>query len=220
MVTGLRAGELRSLTRRHLDPANSGLRLEPTWTKNCKPGFQPLPKRMVRQLESFYHSGIVPILYERFFRKFVCPQDALLYVPSHPARDLDKILKVAGIPKRTAEGKVAFHGLRTSFVTLAYESGATHKEAQELARHSTPGLTANRYARTHNERLAGITEKIAERVLSGKTGANLVLETESGDTAQTIELLPEQQLTNDTREWRRGDSNPRPEMLQDKLLHA
>jgi len=115
MVTGLRAGELRSLTRRHLDTANSGLRLEPTWTKNRKPGFQPLPKRMVRQLKSFYHSGIVPILYQQFFRKFVCPQDALLYVPSHPARDLDKILKVAGIPKRTAEGKVAFHGLRTSF---------------------------------------------------------------------------------------------------------
>jgi len=44
----------------------------------------------------------------------------------------------------------------------------THKEAQELARHATPGLTSNRYARTRNERLAGITEKIAERVLSGK----------------------------------------------------
>ncbi len=220
MVTGLRANELRSLTRKHLDTVNGGLKLDPAWTKNRKPGFQPLPQRMVRQLESFCGSGIVPYLYQQYFRKFACPKDALLYVPSHPARELDKVLKAAGIPKRTAEGKAAFHGLRTSFVTLAYEAGATHREAMELARHSTPGLTANRYGRTRNERLAGITEKIAETVLSGQTGANMVHETESDVTTQFSKLLPEQALIGSPAQWRRGDSNPRPEMFQDKLLHA
>ncbi|OHB73021.1 MAG: hypothetical protein A2Z25_09870, partial [Planctomycetes bacterium RBG_16_55_9] len=145
MCTGLRAGELRSLTRKHLDTVNGGLKLDPAWTKNRRPGFQPLPQRIVQQLESLCASGIVPFLYQKFFREFAYPQDALLYVPSHPSRDLDQILRAAAIPKRTAEGKVAFHGLRTSFVTLAYESGATHREAMELARHSTPGLTANTY---------------------------------------------------------------------------
>jgi integrase len=220
MVTGLRAGELGSLTRKHLDTTNGGLRLDAAWTKNRKPGFQPLPERIVRQLESFCTSGIVPLLYQKFFRKFACPKDALLYVPSHPARELDRVLKAAGIPKHTDEGKVAFHGLRTSFVTLAYEAGATHKEAQELARHATPGLTANRYARTRNERLAGITDRIAETVLSGQTGANTVHETESGVTTKIGKFLPEQQLTNDSAKWRRGDSNPRPVMLQGKRLHA
>ena len=103
-------------------------------------------------------SGVVQLLYQRFFRKFTCPKDALLYVPSHPARELDKDLKAAGIPKHTAEGKIAFHALRTSFVTLTYEAGANHKEAQELAWHSTPTLTANTYGRARNEHLAKVAE--------------------------------------------------------------
>ena len=220
MTTGLRANELRSLTRRHLDRKNSSLILDPAWTKNRKSTLQPLPKRLVLQLESFCGSGMVQALYQRFYRDFVYPMDALLYVPSHPARELDKDLKKAGIPKHTDDGKVAFHALRTCFVTLTYEAGATHKEAQELARHSTPELTANTYGRTRNERLAKVAETVADRVLLGQIGANTVHETESDVTAKVIKLLPEQQLTNDSEQWRRGDSNPRPEMLQDKLLHA
>ena len=167
MLTGLRANELRSLTRAHLDTVNNGLRLEPAWTKNREPGFQPLPAKFVRQLAAFADSGVVPGLYEQFARTLACPKDPLVFVGTHPARELDGYLKAAGIPKSTPEGKIAFHALRTSFVTLTYEAGATHKEAQELARHSTPGLTANTYARTRNERLVAIAEKVGETVLSG-----------------------------------------------------
>jgi integrase len=220
MTTGLRANELRSLTRKHLDTDNNVLILEPAWTKNRKLAFQPLPKRLVKELESYSASGIVQALYRRFYRNFVCPQDALLYVPSHPARELDKDLKTAKIPKHTKEGKVAFHALRTSFVTLTYEAGANHKEAQQLARHSTPTLTANTYGRARNERLAEVAEKVADRLLLADTGANMVHATENDDTTKIVKLLPEQQLTNDTGNWRRGDSNPRPEMFRDKLLHA
>ncbi len=149
-----------------------------------------------------------------------CPKDALLYVPSHPARELDKDLEIAGIPKSTSEGKIAFHALRTSFVTLTYEAGATHKEAQELARHATPGLTANTYARTRNERLAGITERVADTVLSGDLGANMVHQTGVGATPKGHKCFPINALTANMGQWRRGDSNPRPEMFQDKRLHA
>jgi hypothetical protein len=31
---------------------------------------------------------------------------------------------------------------------------------------------------------------------------------------------PREDGSNSLRWWRRGDSNPRPEMFQDKLLHA
>ena len=220
MTTGLRANELRSLTRRHLDRERGGLNLDPAWTKNRKPKLQPLPKALVKQLESFCGSGMVQSLYQRFYRNFICPKDAPLYVPSHPARKLDKDLKKAGIPKRTDAGKIAFHALRTSFVSLTYEAGASHKEAQELARHSTPTLTANTYGRVRNERLATIVENVAERVLLGETGANMVHGAEADITAKIVKLLPEQQLTTDSIKWRRGDSNPRPEMLQDKRLHA
>jgi len=220
MTTGLRANELRSLTRRHLDTKNNVLKLDFVWTKNRKPKLQPLPESLVKQLESFCVSGIVQLLYQRFFRKFMCPKDALLYVPSHPARELDKTLKVAGIPKHTSEGKVAFHALRTSFVTLAYEAGATHKEAQELARHSTPVLTANTYGRTRNERLAKVAEMVAERVLCGQTGVNMVHNASQDATATNGKSLQTKALTVQFGEWRRGDSNPRPVTFRAKRLHA
>lgn len=217
MLTGLRANELRSLTRAHLDTVNSGLRLEPRWTKNREPGFQPLPRKFVRQLATFADSGVVPQLYQQFARTLVCPKDPLVFVGTHPARELDRHLKTAGIPKATPEGKVAFHALRTAFVTLTYECGATHREAQELAGHKTPGLTANTYGRTRSERLATIAEKVGETVLSG---ANMVHPAEVGVTPHTPKYLPQKALMASEIQWRRGDSNPRPVMFQDKHLRA
>ncbi len=220
MLSGLRANELRSLTRAHLDTVNMGLRLEAAWTKNRQAGFQPLPAKLVHQLVEFADSGIVPRMYQQFYAGFAFPPNALLYVPSHPARELDKHLKTAGIPKYTPEGKVAFHGLRTSFVTFSYEAGASDLEAQRLARHSTPSLTANVYGRVREPRLAEITERIADRVLSDEFGANLVREPDAGVTPQIIKYQQNQALRATGTDWRRGDSNPRPEMVQDKHLHA
>ena len=220
MLSGLRANELRSLTRAHLDIRNSGLRLEPRWTKNREPGFQPLPQKFVKELVEFADSGIVPQLYQQFARTLVVPRDPLVFVNTHPARELDGYLRAAGIPKETPEGKVAFHALRTSFVTLTYEAGATHREAQELARHKTPGLTANVYGRTRSERLAGIAEKVGEAVLSGGMGAHMVHPMEGDVTSQIVKYQPQQTLRATGTDWRRGDSNPRPEMFQAKRLHA
>jgi hypothetical protein len=121
---------------------------------------------------------------------------------------------------RTAEGKVAFHGPRTSLIAPAYEAGAAYREARALARHGAPGLTANRHGGTRSERLAGITEKIAETGSLDKTGANMVHDVASDVTPKIVKLLPERQLTSNSKQWRRGDSNPRPEMFRDKLLHA
>jgi site-specific recombinase XerC len=47
-ISGLRATELRHLDRaKHLDGDRGGLNLEASRTKNRKPGFQPLPARLV-----------------------------------------------------------------------------------------------------------------------------------------------------------------------------
>ncbi len=220
MLTGLRANELRSLTRAHLDTINNGLRLEAAWTKNREPGWMPLPPKLVKQLATFADSGIVPGLYQQFARTLAFPKDPIVFVNSHPARELDGYLKAAGIPKATAEGRVAFHALRTTFVTFTYEAGATHKEAQELARHKTPNLTSNTYARVRSERLVKITDTIAERVFLGELGAPTVHPSGAGVTQETPKCLPEQALMASEAEWRRGDSNPRPEMFQDKHLRA
>ena len=85
--------------------------------------------------------------------------EPLLDVPSHTARTLYIDLEAAGISKRTEEGKIDFHALRTTFTMLVLEAGANPKEAQELARHSTSNLTLNTYARTRNSQLEQITCK-------------------------------------------------------------
>jgi hypothetical protein len=97
-----------------------GLQLEAAWTKNRKPGFQPLPEWLVgHPSESMKGLG---------------PDSPLVFVPTHTARDLDEDLKSAGIEKWTCEGKVDFHSLRVSYVSWILEAGASVKEAQGLAR--------------------------------------------------------------------------------------
>ena len=45
---------------------------------------------------------------------------------------------------------------------MVLESGVSVKEAQELARHSTPELTMNVYGRARDERLAEAVERVGE----------------------------------------------------------
>jgi hypothetical protein len=94
------------------------------------------------------------------------PEHPLLYVPRDPARELDKDLAAAGIPKYTKAGKLDFHALRVTYINLIIESGVTVKEAQALARHTTPQMTMNIYGRTREERLFEAVEKIAQHVIS------------------------------------------------------
>ena len=76
-----------------------------------------------------------------------------------------KDLAAAGIPKVTAEGKIDFHALRTAYTTFVFEAGASVKEAQSLARHSTPDLTLNVYARSRSVRLTEIATAVGDRFL-------------------------------------------------------
>ncbi len=175
LCTGLRANELRSLTVAHLDVKNSGLTLDAAWTKNRKPGFQPLPSSLVERLVEFSQTDIAETAYDRWYvRKDVgiAPKQRLLYVPKDPARAFHRDLQAAGIAKSTPEGKLDFHALRVTFATFVIESGATVKEAQTLLRHSTPELTMNVYARVRKGRLAEVAEDVAsafiERVNSVK----------------------------------------------------
>jgi integrase len=220
ILSGLRAGELRSLTKDHLDTKIGGIRLDPSWTKNRKPGFQPLPSVLLKKLETFADSGIVPGLYQQFYRNFAYPKNALLYVPSHPAREMDIDLEAAGIPKITDEGKVDFHALRTTFVTLVAEAGANVKELQTMARHSTPELTANVYARTRNERLSELVEKIAENIVSTKkcaTGVHLkYVESE----VKTPKLLPNNDLCATNINGGGGIRTPVPVCFKTSVLHT
>jgi integrase len=186
-VSGLRANELRNLTIEHLDDERCGLRLDASWTKNRKQGFQPLPLALMVSLRTFALTGEPGEYYEKNYRrgsaKHLPPANPLLYVPSNPARTLDGDLEAAGIPKTNPKGKLDFHACRTAYINLVLESGmATPKEVQELARHSTIDLTMNVYGRTRDERLSAAVESVGEIVLNRKCV--------SGVYRQELELEP------------------------------
>lgn len=83
-------------------------------------------------------------------------------MPDYTWRNMPADLLRAGVPLTTPEGKADFHALRTTFTTLVFESGANIKDAMSLVRHGTPGLTINTYARTRQDRLAEVVEKVGK----------------------------------------------------------
>ena len=210
MLSGLRAGELQSLTRDHLDTEQCRLRLDARWTKNRRKGFQPLPGKLVKRLTECAESGAVARLYQRFFPRFPFAEDALLYVPSHPARELDDDLAAARIPKQTKEGKLDFAALRNSYVTLVAEAGANVKELQTLARHRTADLSLNVYAKTRDKRLSELAEKIGENVFSEQKCAKSVhsKQVESKDIER--KLLTEKPLVEESKNGGGGIRTPVP----------
>ena len=65
--------------------------------------------------------------------------------------------------------RLQIHALRTAFVNLVFEFGqVSPKEAQDLARHSTPDLTFNVYGRSRESRLVEAVERLSEAVLPVK----------------------------------------------------
>ena len=206
ICTGLRAGELAALRKSHFDEVRGGLRLEAAWTKNRKPGFQPLPRWLVARLS-----------------QDLCDKkrdDALVHVPSHPARELDKDLKAAGIPKETEEGKIDFHSFRAVYVTLVIEAGASVKEAQSLARHSTPDLTMNVYARVRDSRLSEVVETVGDRIRPEEKCGHFVAHPHQHPKGRLSKSNDGKNLAQMEEWWRRRESNPRPGVCPRKRLHA
>lgn len=168
LCSGLRANELKELTKNHLDPENGGLKLEAQWTKNRSNGFQILPELLVKELQQLIQTDWVDSLYQKtYVRNDVSapPKDKLLYVPSHTARTLDIDLKKAGIQKVTDEGVVDFHALRVSFCTLVNEIGANPKQIQTLSRHAEASLTYRVYTKNTEGSLKQIVNQLYELII-------------------------------------------------------
>jgi hypothetical protein len=152
-----------------LDTARGGLHLDAAWTKNRKSGFQRLPEWLVKRLATFAESGEAERQYERCYARkgteLATPKNPLLYVPSNTSRAFDKDLENAKLPKHAPGGKPDFYACRLAYINLVIESGVTVKEAQDLARHSTPDLTMNIYGRSREEHLSAAVERAALAVL-------------------------------------------------------
>ena len=194
LMTGLRAGELRSLSLNDIDLKNSQLVLHAEWTKNRKAGLQPIPEDLAIRLLEYGKKKVARWLYDnRYSRKDAAevgiPENPLLFVSTHPSRELDKDLLEAEIEKYIPDdGKIDFHSLRHCFVTRLFEAGANPKQARVLARHSDVRLTMNTYARAQSNDLKAIVDRMLPILQQKKCAKYVHKSEEEGDGGDSISI--------------------------------
>jgi integrase len=154
MSSGFRAGELASLTPEAfaLDADAPTVTLGAAFAKNKRTATQPLPPDVAQALRCY--------LAEKPAALPVWPGGWL----DNAAEMLQADLEAAGIPY-VIDGPdgplyADFHALRHSFIALLDKSGATLKEAMQLARHSDPKLTMAVYGRAQLHDLTGAVERL------------------------------------------------------------
>jgi integrase len=159
-VTGYRASELACLT-----PTSFALDADPPLatvpsgcTKNKRLAMQPLLADVAEMLREHLRGR---------------PSDHLVWPGTwfeKAAEMLHADLDAAGIPYMV-EGPdgplyADFHALRHSYIALLDRTGATLKEAMQLARHSDPKLTMAIYGRAPLHDLGGVVQRMPS-LLSG-----------------------------------------------------
>jgi integrase len=184
MVTGLRRGELQALRPEDLDLDGKPpvVNLDGQFTKNGKSARQPLPSHLIPALRTWLATkpSYAPI--------FRADRNSSLMIKAD--------LRDAGIPSDNH----CFHELRHCYATWVVQSGASVKDAMELARHSDPDLTLNTYAHTRLEDLA--------RVVDSLPTSNLWASDPSCDFAHT---LPTSGVSGGLNGTQRTKAEMRPE---------
>ena len=107
-----------------------------------------------------------------------------------------------------------------AYVTLVVDSGAGAKEAQELARHSTPNLTMNVYARTQNKRLVEVVNKVGDMVKAPDFYDTGMTQPIQKDKYNHRKSNSDKEIDAEKEWWRRRESNPRPKAHLRERLHA
>ena len=173
LCTGLRKGELQALQVKNLDTERGGLRLEAAWTKNRYAGWQPLPGVLVQTLKTTMagKSADTP----------------LAFVSRESSEALQADLERAGMKRWGPGGKVDFHALRHTFITLLHTAGASFEEVRLLARHAARGLTDGTYLHVSNDRLKALVEAVALMVLPEVAAEDQSIKTGTDDAR----IMPE-----------------------------
>ena len=179
IYTGLRRAELQSLTPESFDleGATPIVSLPGRDTKNSDDAIQPLPSHVIPALRSW--------LATKPRQKTLFPEDR------NSALMIRADLKAAGIPSNDYD----FHGLRHCFVSQIVPSGASVKDAMELARHHDADLTFGRYAHTRLEDLSKVVDKLPD--LWEKCGKGNGLSVDPNSKAGMGDAIHQEPLTPD-----------------------
>jgi len=132
METGLRAGELRSLTVSSFDLGNCTVTVEAAYSKRRRRDIQPIQTDLAELLREYLNGKQ--------------SSEPVFAIPEKTSVMLRRDLEAAGIPYRDDANRVAdFHCLRHTYISMIGASGASPKVVQELARHASPMLTFGGY---------------------------------------------------------------------------
>ena len=140
--TGLRRGEIASLTRFSfdLDGSEPTVTVAAAYSKHRREDVLPLRMELAEALRAHLAKKL--------------PDAPAFKLPDrqHNAKMIRADLEAAGIPYRDDAGRVPdFHALRHTFITNLVRAGVKPKVAQSLARHGTIGLTMDRYSHSFVE---------------------------------------------------------------------
>ena len=173
-ITGLRRGELQSLTPGSFNLVGDipVVSLPGTATKNGEPAVQPLPGHVVQELRSWLSSRSV---------------DRPLWPPErNTALMIRADLKAAGIDPEPFD----FHCLRHSYTTQISQCGGSVKDTMELSRHHDPNLTFNIYAHSRLEDRAHVVDRMPD-LLAHTLPMNGVSTGLNGATPESMKPSPE-----------------------------
>jgi len=148
LLTGLRSGELRSITigQLRLDEGMPYIELAARDEKNRDGSDLPLRGDLATDIREWLGHSLTPSTLPVDGTVDLIDDSPLFYVPTGLRRMLDRDLKAAGIPKRDNRGRtIDVHALRHSFGTMLSQNGVAPRTAQAAMRHSKIDLTMNVY---------------------------------------------------------------------------
>jgi integrase len=153
VLTGLRKGELASLTvaKLDLDADPPFAELDAADEKNREGNTIPLRPDLAADLREWLADQLGRMQQEALRNGFpvparLPPDMRVFYVPRWLYKILNRDLRLAGIPKRDERGRTLdVHALRTTFGTLLSKGGVAPRTAQAAMRHSDIRLTMGVY---------------------------------------------------------------------------
>ena len=233
-LTGLRQNEVAKLRPECFDLAANPpmLHLEAEHTKNGEEVNLPIHPQLV-ELMTEWMPGLIP--QKPLLPGFACKKAWLMV-----KRDLERI----GTPYENKDGTADYHAVgRCSYITQLLVNGVPIHQAMKLARHHSIEMT-QRYAKVNQDDAVQAMNKLPRAPIPGQWKSQCLNGNESPAVSRPVpkkaarrraakslrkgacvpERAPESGGGDECRtppdEWRRRESNPRPEIAPRPLLRV